>query len=168
MKLLPFSLTSFFLGLVALSLGQSLVAQSPSVIYFEELTERIEVKSDTLYVVNFWATWCRPCVAELPYFDAAQAAYADRKVKVLLVSLDFKEDLDTKVVPFLKRRPAQSEVLLLDEPKYHTWMDKVADEWTGAIPATVFVKKSADIRVFHEGDFTQEALFEEIESLINE
>ncbi len=159
---MKFVLSLLFLGLMA----STATAQQPEVIKYGDLSSRIEADSDTLYVVNFWATWCRPCVLELPYFDAAQAEFADQTVKVLLVSLDFVEDYDTKLLPFLKRRPTASEVVLLDEPKYNTWLDKVSPEWSGALPATIFVKTSSDIRVFHEGDYTQEELFHKIESLI--
>ena len=157
-----FILLALFLSLFS----APVLAQAPEVIRYEALAQRMEAENDTLYVVNFWATWCRPCVMELPYFDDAQDKFKADKVKVLLVSLDFVEDMDQKVIPFMKRRQPRSEVLLLDEPKYNTWLDKVAEEWSGALPATIFVKKSADIRVFHEGDYTQEELFSQIDSII--
>lgn len=145
----------------------SVQAQKPEVIHFEDLESRTWTDSDTLYVVNFWATWCRPCVAELPFFDQVQEQYADQKVKVLLVSLDFVEDYDSRLMPFMERRGPSSEVVLLDEPKYNTWIDKVSEEWSGAIPATIFLHKGKDIRAFHEGDYSLEELQSQIESLIN-
>lgn len=156
-------LFSLFLAFSA----QLIQAQKPAVIHFADLEARLAQDNDTLYVVNFWATWCRPCVAEMPFFDAAQKDYGDDKVKILFVSLDFAEDIDTRLVPFLERKAPQSEVVLLDEPKYNTWIDKVAEEWSGAIPATIFVKQTRNIRTFHEGDYTQETLNAQIESLIN-
>ena len=70
------------------------------------------------------------------------------------------------MIPFLERKQLYSEVVLLDEPKYHLWIDKVSEEWSGAIPATIFVQKSKDIRHFHEGEFTYEELKSQVESLI--
>lgn len=155
-----------FIGILFFSLSAS--AQTPEVIYMDDLQEIFEAETDDLYVINFWATWCRPCVAELPYFDELQEEYADRHVKVLLVTLDFVEDMDSRVLPFLERRGPSSEVVLLDEPKPNSWIDKVSSEWSGAIPATVFVQKSKNIREFHEGDFTKESLFEKVETLIKQ
>ena len=159
MRTLLLSIGMLFFSLAGL-------AQKPEVIYMDDLQEIFDAESEDLYVINFWATWCRPCVAELPYFDELQEAYAERNVKVLLVSLDFAEDMDSRVLPFLERRGPKSEVVLLDEPKPNSWIDKVATEWSGAIPATIFVQKSKDIREFHEGDFTKESLFEKVETLI--
>lgn len=132
--------------------------QKPEIVHIGDLQKRISAENDTLYIVNFWATWCRPCVAELPHFEKLTADHAGDKVKVLLVSLDFASDFDHKLVPFVKKRNLQSEVLLLDEPNYNEWVDKIAAEWSGALPATLLLKNDADVRVFHEGDFTDEAL----------
>lgn len=134
----------------------------------EDLEAIFQEEGETLYVINFWATWCRPCVAELPFFDEVQEKYADQNVKVLLVSLDFADDMDSRVMPFLERRGPSSEVLLLDEVNANTWIDRVASEWSGAIPATIFIHKSKEIREFHEGDFSQEELFSKVETLIKQ
>ena len=71
-------------------------SQSIQVWKIEDLEKRVKNDSDTTYVVNFWATWCAPCVKELPDFDTINAAYSRSKIKVILVSLDFKEDLRKK------------------------------------------------------------------------
>ena len=66
----------------------------------------------------------------------------------------------------MERRPVSSEVVLLDEPKYKTWLDKVAVEWTGAIPATLYVRHGDALRQFHEGDYTEDQLHAEIETFV--
>lgn len=159
---------TFLLSIGLLAISFTAWAQAPKVIHMADLQEIFDHEGEELYVVNFWATWCRPCVAELPYFDNLQESYADKNVKVLLVSLDFVEDIDSKVVPFMKRRGPSSEVVLLDEPKYNEWIDKISPEWTGALPATIFIQKSRDIREFHEGDYTQDELFDKVETLLNQ
>lgn len=159
-----------YLIIILLSLASfsGLQAQKPKVevIYFPQLEEWFQADNDTLYVINFWATWCRPCVAEMPYFDQLQQEMADQKVKVQFVSMDFISDLKRKLIPFLKRKKPFSSVYLLDEPKYNKWMGKVSEEWTGSIPATIFVQHSRAVREFHEGDFTYEELKTKVESLI--
>lgn len=96
--------------------------------------------NDTLYVINFWATWCAPCVEEMPYFEQLHEETAGKKIKVLLVSLDFKKDLETKLRPFLQKRQLKPQVIHLADGKYNNWIDRVSPEWSGAIPATLLVK----------------------------
>ena len=74
---------------------------------FEQLEPYLRRSSDTLYVVNFWATWCKPCVAELPHFEELYEKYKDQKVKVLLVSLDFKNQVASRLAPFMRERNLQ-------------------------------------------------------------
>src|SRR4051812_22876448 len=96
--------------LVSLLLGFScLHAQTVSHVYkINDLLARIS-QPDTVYVVNFWATWCKPCIQELPAFDSLLVVSKNTPVKILLVSLDFKEELQKTVNPFLKSRHTQSE-----------------------------------------------------------
>ncbi len=119
--------------------------------------------NDTTYVVNFWATWCKPCVKELPAFEELGENYKDMSVKVVLVSLDFPEKIEAGVVPFIEKRGIKSEVVLLDDPDANTWINSVSPEWSGAIPATVIINNKE--RKFYEQSFTYEELEKEVISL---
>ncbi len=88
-------------------------------------------------LVDFWATWCKPCVKELPYFEALHENFKGEKIKVILVSLDFKKDVETKLIPFVEEHKLKSDVVALTDHKYNEWIDKVDPEWGGAIPVTV-------------------------------
>ena len=123
-------------------------SQSVKVIKFDQLNQLIHKPNDTLYVVNFWATWCAPCVKELPEFERARQAYASQKVSVLLVSMDDKADLAKKVNPFVRNRKIQSRVVLLDEPDLNAWVDQVAPEWSGALPMTLILNKQRNVRQY--------------------
>ena len=132
---------------------------------FKTFQEKILQKSnDTTYVVNFWATWCKPCVKELPYFERINKEYADKKVKVILASLDFPNKIQSQVVPFIKKNKLHSEIVLLDDADANSWIPKVSKEWSGAIPATVIYKN--DSRAFYEKSFTYEELKTEIQNLL--
>lgn len=125
--------------------------QDIRVIAFEQLSEVMSMDNDTTYVINFWATWCKPCVAEMPYFEQLHEKNKDQKVKVVLVSLDFKSQLDSRVKPFVEKRNLQPEVMLLDAGDPNKWIDLVDPSWSGAIPATLFFKGKN--RVFVEDSF---------------
>lgn len=135
--------------------------QSVPVIPFEDLDAIINTKNDTTYVINFWATWCKPCVEEMPYFEALHEKYKDDKIKVVLISLDFKSQLDKRVVPFVENRNLQPYVALLDGGNPNDWIDKVDPSWSGAIPATLFI--SGEKRRFLEQSFHD---LESLESII--
>lgn len=150
--------------LVALYAGKTLIAQVP-VVDFEGFQPYLKKTTDTVYVVNFWATWCKPCVKELPAFEKLNREYRNEKVKVLLVSLDFIKHYDSKLIPFIKKNNLQSEVILLNDPRSNRWIDKVSPEWSGAIPATVIYR--GDMRGFYGQSFTYEELENELKKYIN-
>ncbi len=135
-------------------------AQVP-VLSFEQLEPRLKTGSDSLYVVNFWATWCIPCIKELPEFEKINELYSDKKVKVLLVSLDNPRHMESRVLRFIENHNLKSEIVLLDDPRSNRWIPKVDSSWSGAIPATLIFNKNSSS--FYEKVFT----YEELESIVN-
>ena len=135
-------------------LGNSLHAQTVKSLNINQLEARVNKGGDTVYVVNFWATWCAPCIAELPYFEKLQATYKNQPLKVLLVSLDAKSKLDKVVVPFVKRNKYKNEVFLLNETNEQIYIDRISKEWSGALPATLVINKKKNLRKFYEKEFT--------------
>ena len=146
--------------LIAISLFVTYSANSQTVAVYKigDLLKRIHNNSDTTYVVNFWATWCKPCVAELPEFEKLQETYKDKKIKVLLVSMDFKEELEKRVKDFLEKNKYTCEVVLLDEINGNDFINKISEKWSGAIPATLITRKNKLRTEFHEGKMTIEML----------
>ncbi|WP_456312458.1 TlpA disulfide reductase family protein [Pseudomonas shirazensis] len=146
-------------------LAFSLTAQSQKVklLNIDQLQERVKNGKDSTYVVNFWATWCAPCIKELPNFEKLGAEYKVQKVNVLLVTVDFKSKLTSAVEPFVKRKNLKNEVFLLDESNPQEYIDRIDPSWSGSIPATLFIKN--DKRKFLESELTYEQLLTEYKKL---
>lgn len=158
-----------FSGFALVILGDSRAnAQNIPVIKFTELERMMKSKTDTTYVFNFWATWCKPCIKELPYFENITSTHSEKKVKVVLVSLDFKRQYETRLLPFVAERKISSTVVLLDDQDYNKWIDKVDPSWQGSIPATLFVNNSSGKRKFYEKEFEEEELNRELLRFIGE
>lgn len=155
---------SFLLFLTIFFTSLKLSAQNVEIIKKEELRKILNPNNNVTYVINFWATWCRPCVAEIPYFEKIAQEYKDKNVKFIFVAV---EDEFEKVEKFIKLKNIQSSVLLLDEARANEWIPMVNETWEGEIPVTLFVNKEKNKREFHTGKISEEALKKYIELSIN-
>jgi thiol-disulfide isomerase/thioredoxin len=124
------------------ALSISHVDHKVTVVNFDKLESIIKKKDNKLYVVNFWATWCRPCVMELPEFMAVNKIYRDKPdFKMILVSLDIASQVELVVQPFIAKNKIDADVYLLDDNKrMNQWIPAVDKNWSGSIPATVFYR----------------------------
>lgn len=136
-------------------------AQPIDLAQFESLlnsttTEKVEV-------INFWATWCMPCVEELPAFEKLRENY-NEDVEIILISLDDEDKIDQLVNPFLEKNNIQSTVKLMTHPYAAEWIPQVDAHWDGAIPVTLI--KHKNIKRFYNQDFTYNELVEEVEKFL--
>ena len=134
------------------------------IVDFDELYSKIDLSVDKTYVINFWATWCAPCVKELPYFEEVNKKFKDKNTEVILVSLDFPSQIESKLKPYLKKNNINSKVILLDDSKMNTWVPKVSEKWDGGIPATLIVNPTN--YNFYPKPFKKEELYFEINKAI--
>lgn len=132
---------------------------------YNQLKPLLEKLDDKTYVVNFWATWCAPCVKELPYFERIHKEYASENVEVLLVSLDFPKQVEKRLIPFINRKQLQSEVVLLDDVNEDVWIQAIDENWSGALPATIIYNKNN--RKFYEQSFDYQTLENELKTFLN-
>ena len=121
--------------------------------------------NDTTYVVNFWATWCSPCVKEIGYFEELYRKRAESKLEIILVSLDFPNQVDRRLIPFLKEKEISAPVMLMTDLDYNGWIDQVDPSWTGSIPATLIFNSEG--RLFLEQELTRDELFEYVNLILN-
>lgn len=148
----------FLLGFSAVSYSQNV-----KLLTVDQLQERIKKGQDSTYVVNFWATWCAPCIKELPHFEKLSQEYKSEKLAVILISVDFKSKLSSAVVPFVKRKNIKTPVFLLNESNPQEYIDRIDPSWSGSIPATLFIKN--DKKKFLETELTYEQLLTEYKKL---
>ncbi len=145
--------------------GGSVIAQNKTtIVSVEELKTKMAEEKKSLLVINFWATWCGPCIKELPFFESA---YESRKddMHLLLVNLDFADKIE-KVDDFIAKKSLTGEVVLLDNLDYNSWIDQIDPSWSGAIPATLIINTQSGERVFLEGEMDQEKLESYITQLL--
>ena len=139
-------------------------SDSIEIVDFEGFYSKIDLTTDKTYVINFWATWCAPCVKELPYFEEVNKKFKDKNTEVILVSLDFPSQIESKLKPYLKKNNINSKVILLDDSKMNTWVPKVSEKWDGGIPATLIVNPTN--YNFYPKPFKKEELYFEINKAI--
>lgn len=147
-----------FLSLLFSGILFSASSQSIPEIKADELLNRINNGGDTTFVINFWSTWCAPCVKELPLFEEINTNYSNQNVKVLLVSVDFKKDIQNKLKTFIDKKHLKSEVLFLDEKDPNEWISKFTDKWEGVIPATMVFNSTKSINTFKSSAFEKDEL----------
>ncbi len=128
---------------------------------FDELNAYIQNNSDKPLVVNFWATWCAPCVKELPYFQKLHQE--NPNIKVVTVSLDLDKQVESKLKPFLKKKNYSFVTTYMADKKFNNWISKVDENWSGSIPATWIINGTKGL--FVEQEF---ASFEELNQFVNE
>lgn len=127
-----------------------------STVTLQQLQAKTQIANDTLYIANFWATWCKPCVEEMPYFEAANQKFGTQKVKLIFVSLNAVKE-KAAVEKFAAKNKIAAEVVLLDAGNPNVWINQLEPEWTGSIPATLFYKNGKKV-LFHEGELNQTQL----------
>lgn len=126
---------------------------------YDDLSMLLNRHEGTTVVVNFWATYCSPCVEEIPYLDSLQQKYSDRQLKVILVNLDFRHQLKQRLEPFLEKYQLSSKVLVLADQDADSWIPKVCQDWDGGLPFTMVIKDGKKIP--HQQEFTNFSALEQ-------
>jgi thiol-disulfide isomerase/thioredoxin len=114
--------------------------------------------ADTTYIINFWASWCGPCVKELPQFTELQNRYKGRKVKVLLVSLDFPDSYPAKLETYVEKKKIEPEVIWFSETNANEFIPKIDKNWSGSLPGTMVINRGAKYKLFLERMITADEI----------
>lgn len=140
----------------------SVWGQSVEVIKWNQLEQILQQTNDTTYILNFWATWCKPCIEELPEFEKLGTEFASKNVKILLISLDFVKEVEPRLLPFIRKNSITNKVMVLNEPDANNWINKINEKWSGAIPATLILNNKKGKNIFWEQKLTYTRLRQEV------
>jgi len=130
--------------LLTISFGFSQTIKKVKITEVEEYIRN----SDHPIVLNCWATWCAPCVEEIPYFMETVKQYSDQKVELLLVSLDFANSYPNKILDLIKKKHFAATFYWLNETDADYFCPKIDPKWDGTLPSTLFVNSKTGYRKF--------------------
>jgi thiol-disulfide isomerase/thioredoxin len=144
----------------------TLFAQQIKSIKATELEKTI-AESKTPMIINFWATYCIPCIEEIPYFQEEVKKHEKDGVQLLLVSLDLKSYYPQKVLAFVKEKKFTAPMVWLNETDADYFCPKVDPKWSGSLPATLFINNKTGYRKFYEEQLSEEKLQREIKAVLD-
>jgi thiol-disulfide isomerase/thioredoxin len=131
----------------------------------QELSEDLAKSNDTLYVTNFFATWCGPCMQEIPHFKKKIQELNGKAVKFTFVNIYNKPAWETEVPVFAKESGLADKIVLLDDSKIDQNFFSNFKSWKGnGIPFTFFRKGNTTDEI--EGSMSEEMLNEKINSFL--
>lgn len=131
----------------------------------EDLKAAIQ-KAEGPTIFNFWATFCKPCIEEIPYFQELVKKYEAAGVRLVLVNLDAPEEYPARIQTFARRFKMTAPIAYLNESNADLFCPAVDEQWSGAIPASLFVNNRTGYRKFYEDQLSREELEEEIGRMI--
>ena len=146
-------------------MASKVYGQSVPVWKLSDLKTAIE-KTKEPTIINFWATFCKPCIAELPHFQALANKYKSQGLKLIMVSLDLRESFPSKVISFTNELKLTSPVAFLDESNADLFCPVVDSTWSGAIPASLFINNEKGYRKFYEEELSKEKVETEIKNML--
>ena len=141
---------------------------SPKVTQIDEIVLSALLKRDEEHnkplLVNFWATWCGPCVEEFPDLVAIDSDYKD-KIDFITVTFDDPEELEIGVPSFLKRMNAKMPTYLLLTEDQDAAITSVSEDWQGGLPFTIFFDGEGKVIYNRQGKIVVKTLREELDKI---
>ena len=146
-------------------MGYGCTAQQVKRININELQAYIQ-KSEKPLVVNFWATFCKPCMEEIPYFQHTIRSQYKGEIELLLVSLDVRADYPQKISSIAAQKNISAHIAWLNETDADYFCPKIDQKWLGAIPCTLMVNNKKKYRKFYDDQLSPVQLDKELKALV--
>ncbi|MBL7698078.1 MAG: redoxin domain-containing protein [Chitinophagaceae bacterium] len=156
---IPILIISLFISLAS-------SAQEIKSMKIDELEAYIKSRPGAA-VVNFWATWCAPCIEEMPWFNKIVPEYRGVKNELIFVSLDSKSAYPEQIKNIINRQQLKATFIWLNETNADEFCPRIDPEWGGSIPATLFVNQKNGYRKFLEEQISPTELRKQLRSLNN-
>jgi thiol-disulfide isomerase/thioredoxin len=160
MKRLIFIFCFFFI--VTIVIGQSDQIRK---VKIGDIVAMIDTSACPL-VINFWASWCQPCIHEITWFEKNILPLQSKGVKLILVSLDAKQDYLNYISAFAAKKKYQSTIIWLDEVNAEMFCSKIDQTWDGSIPVTLMINNKKNYRRFFAHQLPEPRLQLELQKLL--
>ena len=139
------------LFLIICFVDTNVAAQEVKIIHFEDLQKMSHPHDDTTYIINFFASWCVPCVKEMPILLDFEKSHSNQKIKLIFVSIDFKSNYKETLLPLLQKLNIKKNIFLLQESNESKWIQMIDAQWSGDLPATLIVNaKKKQCNFYHQ------------------
>ncbi len=162
---IQYSIKATAIALVILLAGAVASAQQIKEVKIADL-EKIIAESKTPLLINFWATWCRPCIEEIPYFQEEVSKHKDDSLQLILVSMDYKEEYPDSIIAMAIKRKFYYPILWMNETKADYFCPRIDPKWYGALPASLFINNKTGYRKFFEEQLSKDKLQKEIKAIL--
>lgn len=149
-----------------ISIAATAAAQSIPKLKMADVVRRMNQQNDTTYVINFWATFCKPCVEEIPGFLKVTEKYKAQKVKLILVSLDLPSFYPKRIADYVTKNKWKASIAWLNETNADIFCPMIDSGWSGAIPATIIVNAKSGYKKFWEGDMSGAGFEKELKEAV--
>ena len=116
-----------------------------------QLADLLKNDTDKLLLINFWATWCGPCVIEYPEFIEIQRMYMGRDFQFVSLSMD-NPNQEEKVLKFLQSKYSAVPNYLIDTEDKYAVIDVVKNEWDGSLPITLLIEPGGKLAYSRMGE----------------
>jgi len=113
--------------------------------------------SGKLRLVNFWATWCGPCITEFPELVTINRMYRHRAFEMITLAANYPDE-QKQVLDFLKKQQASTKNFIFGEPNKYNLMDAFDAKWNGGLPYTVLISPTGEVLYREQGEIDALAL----------
>lgn len=131
-----------------------------------ELERLVQERDGNLLFLNLWATWCIPCREEFPDLVRLAEAYKGYPVEFVGLSIDYPDEVKSKIIPFLKEMDVNFKIYVQDFSDQEKAINHLNQEWSGALPTTFVYDSDAKQMAFLLGKHSYEEFKDQIEQIL--